>query len=40
MKRIVKIQAQKQPEGIVNAISMQNIAEDNANPVMDEVNNV
>jgi hypothetical protein len=40
MKRIVEIQIAKQPKGLVNAVSMQNIAEDNVNPIMDKANSV
>lgn len=40
MKRIVEIQVAKQPKGPESAVSMQNIAEDNVNPIMDKANSV
>jgi hypothetical protein len=40
MKRIIEIQIAKQPNGFVDAVSVQNIAEDNVNPIMDEMSEV
>tara|TARA_Y100001973_G_C5187384_1_gene328753 strand:+ start:1349 stop:1471 length:123 start_codon:yes stop_codon:yes gene_type:complete len=40
MKRNVEIQIAKQPEGIAQPVSVQNIAQDNANPIMDKVTTV